>query len=479
MLKLISRTDGKMRGYSTFIVFLALVVFSSTVVAQSSASSGFTIRLWFENLSTDTGYSGSNSRLPGEVAAMVFDPTDDRGVGVIPKVSRAEDGTLLLEFPEENLKLFNNQLYLRLLMFARYHAPKSKELILKKDSLTQVREEGGILLKSSQLVRERAEKGLEPPLVDQLRAIAEALDPQLHSEYIKKLEKLIAFELSKKQAESKPRGIIVPAYIYPSNPGAVAAGDRMAISYRTDWEKIINAAKYAARAKIAFWVIVNPNSGPGEQANADYTAVLNDLRRAGAFVLGYVAAGQGDGQNRIYFEEQRIGQSLTKWKAFYPQIQGFFIDTVPESEDGVDSIRSVVEKARAVLPGCKVALNPGQLCDSAYFELEELADLICVNENNAGIVDWEIPDWLNEFPATKICVIGWDMEEKDIAPAIANIRNKNAGFVYLTDRDDKVDLDRNSYPDPGLQWGHLPTPRFWQKFLQTAGQTVRPGSKTK
>ena len=57
---------------------------------------------------------------------------------------------------------------------------------------------------------------------------------------------------------------MVPVYIYPGGDG------------RTEWQKIFDAA-----SKVEIVVIANPNSGPGEDRDAEYDAVFTEATNLG------------------------------------------------------------------------------------------------------------------------------------------------------------------------------------------------------
>ena len=66
--------------------------------------------------------------------------------------------------------------------------------------------------------------------------------------------------------------------------------------------------------------IVNPSSGPGDQANPDYSAVVTRAVRRGVNVVGYV------GTNYARRPLAEVEADVDRWVKFYPDITGIFFD---------------------------------------------------------------------------------------------------------------------------------------------------------
>ena len=69
-----------------------------------------------------------------------------------------------------------------------------------------------------------------------------------------------------------------------------------------------------------FWVIVNPDSGPGPEVDANYTKAIDRLQGAGCLVLGYVTTSYGKRS------ASDVHTDIDRWGKLYPRTQGIFFD---------------------------------------------------------------------------------------------------------------------------------------------------------
>ena len=102
--------------------------------------------------------------------------------------------------------------------------------------------------------------------------------------------------------------ILVPAYFYPSGKG---------LSY---WNNLTATASSGAAP---LTVIINPNSGPGTSVDSTYVTVNNNVRNAGAVVVGYVYSSYGA---RNYSDFVNDVNNYLAWYA----VDGFFIDEMSD-----------------------------------------------------------------------------------------------------------------------------------------------------
>ena len=97
--------------------------------------------------------------------------------------------------------------------------------------------------------------------------------------------------------------ILVPAYFYPSSDPNLSFWDEMT----------------AAASQVNITAIMNPNSGPSNAVNADYTAAVGAFRAAGGKVVGYVSTQYGAR------DESAVLADVNAYKNFYT-IDGIFLD---------------------------------------------------------------------------------------------------------------------------------------------------------
>jgi hypothetical protein len=159
-------------------------------------------------------------------------------------------------------------------------------------------------------------------------------------------------------------GVLVPLYVYPENIHTNPAYNRLMDLKR----------KYET---VPFWVIINPASGPGRAADANYTKAIDRLCGAGCVVLGYVTTGYG---KRPAADVQ---QDIDRWLKLYPRTHGIFFDEmVYEDADAAAKHQVALNQYAHGRGFWPTVANPGADTPGRYFALEA-ADVIVVHEGNA------------------------------------------------------------------------------------------------
>jgi hypothetical protein len=119
-----------------------------------------------------------------------------------------------------------------------------------------------------------------------------------------------------------------------------------------------------ARHGSAVTTIVNVHNGPGEEPDAAYDIVTENLRAAGVPMLGYVDLDYGRRPCRD------VWRDIVGWER-YP-VSGLFFDQVSADADGLDGVARAVQAA-----GSPVVLNPGTRPHADY---AGLAGTVCTFE---------------------------------------------------------------------------------------------------
>lgn len=160
-------------------------------------------------------------------------------------------------------------------------------------------------------------------------------------------------------------GVLLPMYIYPANIHTNPAFNRL-IDIKRRFETV------------PFWVIVNPQSGPGTQVDANYTKAIDRLVGAGCVVLGYVTTSYGKRQ------PEEVHQDVDRWRQLYPKVHGIFFDEMIYEDSAAGAAYQADLNKHAHGAGFwPTVANPGAETPGRYFEVHA-ADVIVVHEGS----DW-------------------------------------------------------------------------------------------
>ncbi len=207
------------------------------------------------------------------------------------------------------------------------------------------------------------------------------------------------------------------------------------------------AAVLAAQPDPSF-VVLNPESGPGPEAEAGFVAASKTLRAAKVGVVGYVATGYGKRA------ESDVLQDVEHWRTWYGTRNVFF-DEAPSDRSHLARYRRYVKAVHDA--GGRAILNPGTYPDRAYVEL---ADLVVTFEGSAAdYASATVPKWADRYAPTKFWHLVYATPADQATATFARSRTLRAGYVYVTS---------GVLPDP---WGALPP--YWGDELSA---TATPAS---
>ena len=159
-------------------------------------------------------------------------------------------------------------------------------------------------------------------------------------------------------------GVLVPLYVYPADVHTNDTYNRL-IALKRRFETV------------PFWVILNPASGPGKAADANYTKAVDRLAGAGCVVLGYVTTGYAKRP------EAEVRADVDRWAKLYPRVQGIFFDEmVYEDTDAGAAYQAALNRYAHEQGWWPTVGNPGADTPGRYFAAEA-ADVIVVHEGDA------------------------------------------------------------------------------------------------
>jgi hypothetical protein len=159
-------------------------------------------------------------------------------------------------------------------------------------------------------------------------------------------------------------GVLVPLYVYPKN-----------IHKNTIYNRLMDAKRRYETVPV--WVILNPSSGPGKEADANYTKAIDRLRGAGCVILGYVTTSYG---KRAAAD---VRKGVDQWLKMYPHIHGIFFDEMIYDDTEAGAKYQAALNKYAHDAGCwPTVANPGADTPGRYFAVQA-ADVIVVHEGDA------------------------------------------------------------------------------------------------
>ncbi len=219
--------------------------------------------------------------------------------------------------------------------------------------------------------------------------------------------------------------MLVPAYIYPSGDG------------RKEWQRLFDAA-----SKVEIVAIANPNSGPGDERNVDYSAIFTEAANRGITLVGYVSTDFG---KRPHAE---IKKDVDTWVRFYPQIRGVFFDQQPREGRYAVQFAELGDYVKRKLHDPLVITNPGILCDEAYLA-QAVSNVTCVFVNYQGFEQFELPASFKAYDPSRFAAMPYNIPDAEtMRNVVRDAIIKRIGYVYVSDA------------KPPNQWGKLPA--YWE-----------------
>lgn len=239
--------------------------------------------------------------------------------------------------------------------------------------------------------------------------------------------------------------ILIPLYSYPTwyDPDTYS------------WTRVAKAA-----SQVPITAVINPNNGPDSGApNKDYAKGLDDLRKAGVTLLGYVFTSYGKRN------PAEVKSEIDLYDKYY-DINGIFFDEAASGADKLDYYQELYNYIKAKPNLNKVVLNQGTQTDEDYLT-RPAADTIVIFENYSKAWEKYQPQpYLKRHGAKHFsCLIHTVPDAATMKKYIDIAVARNIQYLYITD-DSPDDRDR----DP---WNRLPS--YWQEevnYIQSINQKV-------
>jgi hypothetical protein len=198
-------------------------------------------------------------------------------------------------------------------------------------------------------------------------------------------------------------GMIVPLYTSPTDGS---------------WAALMQAK--IAHPGVPIVAIMNPQSGPGTSASAEYASGVQELQAAGITVIGYVATDYGT--TPITLAEQQI---VDYWIWYH--VNGTMFDMMPAAP-GYEGYYSALDAYAKSLGMTYTVGNPGQSIPTSYIGT---LDTLIIYENSGLPAASSISTLCAGYGRGNFSVISYGVASLTQSQAVDEISN-SVGYIYFT-----------------------------------------------
>ena len=231
--------------------------------------------------------------------------------------------------------------------------------------------------------------------------------------------------------------ILVPAYFYPSSDPNLSFWDEMT----------------AAASQVNITAIMNPNSGPSNAVNADYTAAVGAFRAAGGKVVGYVSTQYGAR------DESAVLADVNAYKNFYT-IDGIFLDEMHNIAATLPYYENLRSNISTINLNYQVFGNAGTNTLVGY---TNTADVLITFENQTGYSNNSPDAWTANYSANHFANLLYNVSTTaEMQAAVSLAASRNVGYIYVTN-------DSGANP-----WDTLPS--YWNAEVAAVSAVPEPNS---
>ncbi|HOY70748.1 MAG TPA: spherulation-specific family 4 protein [Methylotenera sp.] len=253
--------------------------------------------------------------------------------------------------------------------------------------------------------------------------------------HLSKIIAILSFSFSLNASATE---ILVPAYFYPSSDPNLSFWDEMTA---------------AASQGVAITAIMNPNSGPSNVINSDYTAAVDTFRAAGGKVIGYVSTQYGAR------DASAVLADVNAYKNFY-QIDGIFLDEMHNIPATLNYYQTLRNDISTIDTNYKVFGNAGTNTLEAYIGA---ADVLITFENQTGFNSYTPDAWTANYSASHFANLLYNVSSAaEMQSAISLAASRNVGYVYVTN-------DNGANP-----WDTLPS--YWNAEVAAVSAVPEPNN---
>jgi Spherulation-specific family 4 len=221
--------------------------------------------------------------------------------------------------------------------------------------------------------------------------------------------------------------IAVPSYFYPGG----------------GWNQLRQGAPTVGLA------IINPNSGPGTQQDANYVHEVDASKASGVRVLGYVATGYGTRS------QAAIKADIAKYLRWYA-VDGIFLDEAPYSCLRKPYYQSLYRHIKAAQPDATVVINPGDVTGECFMQTADI--IVNFEGSHAAYQKWQPAGWETRYTADRFWHLVYNTSLVNLSATVGLSKQRHAGWIYVTP-------DRMNNP-----WDTLPSRAYWRQEVEQVSQ---------
>jgi len=177
-------------------------------------------------------------------------------------------------------------------------------------------------------------------------------------------------------------------------------------------------------------VIIDPNSGPGAQADPNFTNAIATLKSKDFKVLGYVHTSYG--QRDI----QSVEDDINNWFSLYgdANIDGIFLDEASTNDQYFSYYQTLYNYIKSF--GNKlVVLNPGTNIELKFFNI---ADKIVVFEDSESNYETFAYNNYSSENSDNVCTIVYSAPQDKVSFVETKSLQNNSSCNYITNGDDNT-----------------------------------------
>lgn len=199
--------------------------------------------------------------------------------------------------------------------------------------------------------------------------------------------------------------ILIPLYSYPSDP-----------VYSPEYNKLLNF-RYPTKVDI----ILNPDNGPGQSVDANFSMIIQQLKSKGYFLLGYIPTNYS---NRNIDDVKR---DVDKYENFYEVFDGYFFDEFSNDIQTLSYYSSIYNYVK--LKNKAVYFNPGTVVPGDFYSI---CDKVVVAE-----VDLQsfYRDYSNYVVNPKDCFLIYGVGNSQFYQCLSFLKDIGAKCFYIIDED--------------------------------------------